>query len=261
MFRTRRRLEELGGEEEGMAGGGMVRGVFGGVAEIPDAREVAGSVAGGEGKDIALGEIWQNRSGFPRTIIEDERRVLPSGNDTTIADAGCIRIGEEQRWNNRKKGRPDGGDEPVSPGRVGDEPDRLVAGLLQRLRERDDVRRMRPAPVDALVDVRWHRRHHRHDRRLRPRAGRNRLVEPHRACGEGVDRRRRVALVAVAAKVVRPQAVHEDEAEVRLRGRGGRGTAEESQNEDWKDSFLLGGCCSRRTACRIPLRPDEKKEG
>lgn len=125
--------------------------------------------------------------------------------------------------------------------RVGDEPDRLVAGLLQRLRERDDVRRMRPAPVDALVDVRRHRRHHRHDRRLRPRAGRNRLVEPHCARGEGVDRRRRVALVAVAAEVVRPQAVHEDDAEVRLRGRGERGAAEESQDEDWKDSFHCRG--------------------
>lgn len=61
------------------------------------------------------------------------------------------------------------------------------------------------------------------------------LVEQYRACGEGVDRRRRVVLVAVAAEVVRPQAVHEDDAEVRLCGRGGRGAAEDNQGENWRD--------------------------
>ena len=39
------------------------------------------------------------------------------------------------------------------------------------------------------------------------------LVEQYRACGEGVDRRRSVVLVAVAAEVVSPQDVHEDDAE------------------------------------------------
>ena len=100
-----------------------------------------------------------------------------------------------------------------------------------------DVRRMRAAPVDALVDVRRNGRHHRQDRWLRPRARCDGLVEPYRACGEGVDRRRGVALVAVSTEVVRPKAVYEDDAEVRLRGRGGRGAEEESQDEDWKDSF------------------------
>ena len=121
--------------------------------------------------------------------------------------------------------------------RVRDEADRLVAGLLQRLRERDDVRRMRPSPVDALVDVRGNGRHHRHDRRLRPRARCDGLVEPHRARGEGVDRRRRVALVAVASEVVRPQTVHENDAEVRSVGRGEGVDAEEKQGEDREDSF------------------------
>ena len=98
--------------------------------------------------------------------------------------------------------------------RIRDEADRLVAGLLKRLRERHDVRRVRSPPVDALVDVGGDRRHHRHNRRLRPRARGDRLVEPHRARGKGVHRRRRVALVAVAAEMIRPQAVHEDDAEV-----------------------------------------------
>ena len=101
--------------------------------------------------------------------------------------------------------------------RVGDEPDRLVAGVAERLGKRHDVRRMGAPPVDALVDVRRDGGHERHDRRLRPRARRDRLVEPHRAYPERVHRRRRLAFVAVAAQMVRPQAVHEDEAEV---GRG-----------------------------------------
>lgn len=48
--------------------------------------------------------------------------------------------------------------------------------------------------------------------------------------------------VAVAAEAVRPQVVDEEDAEVRFRGRGGgRGAAEESQDEDWKDSFHCRG--------------------
>ena len=65
------------------------------------------------------------------------------------------------------------------------------------------------------LDVRRDRCHHRHNRRLRPRAGRDRLVEPHRDRRECVHRRRRVALAAVAAEMVRPQTILEGDEENR----------------------------------------------
>lgn len=128
----------------------MVRGILGGVAEIPDAREVAGAVAGDEGKDVALGEIRQNRPEIPRMIVKDERRVRPRGNDTAVTDAGRVRIGEEPRQNDGKKGRRDDSDEPLSSGRIGGEQGAEDKTEKKRRPRKREVRGGRSAVVSPV---------------------------------------------------------------------------------------------------------------
>jgi hypothetical protein len=104
-----------------------------------------------------------------------------------------------------------------------------VALGLQHLGERDVRGVERIAQLHRAVLPGQERREDRGDGRLRPRGLGHRLLEHDRVPGEGVERGRRVALVAVGPRVVGPQRVHEvDDHERRVRRgrRDGRSSPE-----------------------------------
>jgi hypothetical protein len=91
------------------------------------------------------------------------------------------------------------------------EADGVIALRAQALRESRDGRREHGVVLPHLVLARIEPGEHPHVRDERPRHRRVGLLEQHALRGEGVDVRRRVALVAVAADVVLPERVDRDQ--------------------------------------------------